>query len=161
MIYHCAMNEQQFAAQTIGQVYNGDAWYGSSVSAILEGVTAEQAGQRVIPNAHSIYELVEHISVWQEFFVLKLKGETVNDVPDDQNFPSPEGLTEEKWQKALARLSSTTAQLVKAINGFDEKGWERIVPGRKYKFRYILHGMSQHAAYHAGQIALLKKALPS
>jgi hypothetical protein len=33
------------------------------------------------------------------------------------------------------------------------------VPGKPYDIRFMLHGAAQHAAYHAGQIALLKKAL--
>jgi hypothetical protein len=31
------------------------------------------------------------------------------------------------------------------------------VPGKDYDFYHMLHGAVQHALYHAGQIALLKK----
>jgi hypothetical protein len=31
------------------------------------------------------------------------------------------------------------------------------VPGKPYDIRFMLHGAAQHAAYHGGQIALLKK----
>jgi hypothetical protein len=32
------------------------------------------------------------------------------------------------------------------------------VPGKDYDIYFMLHGAVQHALYHAGQIALLKKA---
>jgi hypothetical protein len=31
------------------------------------------------------------------------------------------------------------------------------VPGRTYNFYHLFQGMIQHAVYHGGQIALLKK----
>ena len=39
-----------------------------------------------------------------------------------------------------------------------EKRLSERVPGKDYDFRYMLAGAVQHAAYHGGQIALLKKA---
>ena len=33
------------------------------------------------------------------------------------------------------------------------------VPGKRYDFYHMLHGIAQHELYHAGQIAILKKAL--
>ena len=32
------------------------------------------------------------------------------------------------------------------------------VPGKDYDFYFMLHGVVQHELYHAGQIAILKKA---
>ena len=32
------------------------------------------------------------------------------------------------------------------------------VPGKRYDFYHLLHGLAQHELYHAGQIAILKKA---
>ena len=34
--------------------YNGDPWHGPSITGVLEGITAETAGQRPIPGAHTI-----------------------------------------------------------------------------------------------------------
>jgi hypothetical protein len=33
-----------------------------------------------------------------------------------------------------------------------------LIPGERYTFYYLLHGVIQHNLYHAGQIAILKKA---
>jgi hypothetical protein len=32
------------------------------------------------------------------------------------------------------------------------------VPGKPYNFYHMFHGIAQHELYHAGQIAILKKA---
>jgi len=34
-------------------------------------------------------------------------------------------------------------------------------PGKRYDFYRMLHGIAQHELYHAGQIAILKKAQTS
>ncbi len=35
---------------------------------------------------------------------------------------------------------------------------DEIVVGKEYPVYHMLHGVAQHVLYHAGQIALLKKA---
>jgi hypothetical protein len=49
--------------------------------------------------------------------------------------------------------------LVEAIKGFGDSRLEATVPGRPYKFYRLFQSTTQHAVYHGGQIALLKKAL--
>jgi hypothetical protein len=34
---------------------------------------------------------------------------------------------------------------------------QEVVPGRKYKFFTMIHGIIHHDLYHTGQIVLLKK----
>ena len=36
-------------------------------------------------------------------------------------------------------------------------GWKHTVPGRTYNFYRLFQSATQHAVYHSGQIALLKK----
>ena len=46
------------------RAFYGEAWHGDSLFEILRGVTAAQAAARPIKTAHSIWELVLHISAW-------------------------------------------------------------------------------------------------
>jgi hypothetical protein len=48
--------------------------------------------------------------------------------------------------------------LVKAVSTLPEARLRERVPGKRYDFYFMLHGVAQHALYHAGQIAILKKA---
>ena len=43
------------------------------------------------------------------------------------------------------------------MNRFSDERLEDIVPGRTYNFYRLFQSMTQHAVYHSGQIALLKK----
>jgi hypothetical protein len=50
---------------------------------------------------------------------------------------------------------------VKAVAAFPDSRLQAQVPGkseRYYNFYYMFSGIVQHELYHAGQIALLKKA---
>jgi len=51
--------------------------------------------------------------------------------------------------------------LVETIKTFTDERLEATVPGRTYDFYRLFQGVTQHAIYHAGQIALLKKISPN
>jgi hypothetical protein len=58
----------------------------------------------------------------------------------------------------LDRLRSTSKDLVAAIRGMEDARLDEPAGGREFNFYFLLHGVVQHNLYHAGQIALLKKA---
>ena len=60
------MKEIERILDQLKRAYEGDAWHGPSVKEVLAGVTAEQAHARPPGNAHTIYELVPHIAVWED-----------------------------------------------------------------------------------------------
>jgi hypothetical protein len=45
-----------------------------------------------------------------------------------------------------------------AVRAFPESRLSDNAPNRDHSFYVLLHGMVQHDLYHAGQIAILKKA---
>lgn len=129
---------------------------------ILEGITSEQALSHPIPSAHSIWELVHHVDAWCNFAYGAVQGIPIPawpDMPQEQDFPRVIDQGHQAWQKAVRSLFANHLKLVEAINGFGDSRLEATVPGRAYKFYRLFQSMTQHAVYHAGQIALLKKAL--
>jgi hypothetical protein len=48
--------------EELRNVYDGDPWHGSAITTVLSGVDAETAARRSIPNAHTIWELVLHMT---------------------------------------------------------------------------------------------------
>lgn len=60
------MSKSGQIADELRRAFYGEAWHGDSLFEILRGVTAAQAAARPITNAHSIWELVLHISAWME-----------------------------------------------------------------------------------------------
>src|SRR5262249_24990050 len=62
------------------------------------------------------------------------------------------------WSGALAALGASHRRLLAAVRGLGEADLEGPVPGRDYSRYVLVHGVLQHTLYHAGQIALLKRA---
>jgi hypothetical protein len=63
------------------------------------------------------------------------------------------------WQDAVFSLARETTALEQAILAFPDERLEESAPAAEAQTFYVLlHGVIQHSAYHAGQIALLKKA---
>ena len=74
-----------------------------------------------------------------------------------QDWPPVTEQTPDAWKAALSRLFQAKDEIAAAIEKFSDARLSEIVPGRKYDFYFLFHGIVQHSLYHAGQIALLKK----
>jgi uncharacterized damage-inducible protein DinB len=154
-----AMTETHRINSQLKHAQEGQAWHGPSLRELLDGVTAEQASARPIPNAHSIWELVNHVITWEQIARRRLEGEAHNEVPDEINFPPVTDASEAAWQATLQSLEASHRSLRDGIKKIDDARLEEIAPGTSYSIYFLLHGVIQHDLYHAGQIALLKKAL--
>lgn len=153
------MSEKALIADELRRAYHGDAWHGDPLLQILEGVNAAKAAARPIKNAHSIWELVLHIAAWDSAVRRRMTGVAVA-LADAENFPPVTDTSSTAWQKALEHLQHAHDELIEAVEKFPDASFAKPVPGKSgehYTFAYMLHGIAQHAAYHAGQISLLKK----
>jgi len=56
------MSETQRIADELLREHTGDPWHGSSVTALLRGVTAAQAASRAVPHVHTVWQLVLHMT---------------------------------------------------------------------------------------------------
>jgi uncharacterized damage-inducible protein DinB len=149
-------------AYALASAINGEAWYGDSLRKILAKVTAKQAEARPIPNAHSIWELVVHVEAWVKFCLGAVQGTPIPAwpaMPKEQDWPPVIETGEQVWKVAVDSFFSTHLKLVEALKTLSDDRLEATVPGRSYNFYHLFQGMIQHAVYHGGQIALLKKML--
>ena len=125
----------------------------------MKGVTAEQAAARPVEGAHSIWELVAHAEAWERAILRRLGGDPAQIYNTEEDWPSVEGATEEAWAAARRKLTETYVALREAVLNLDDAQLdEPILPGMST--RYVsLHGAVQHTLYHAGQIAVVRRAL--
>lgn len=147
-------------AYQLASTINGEAWYGDSLREILNGVTAEQAKARPIANAHSIWEIVVHVNAWIKFFSGAIYGTPIpawSTMPKEMDWPPVKGTNEQDWKQAVTTFFEEHLKLVETIKSFGDERLEATVPGRTYNFYRLFQSATQHAVYHAGQIALLKK----
>jgi uncharacterized damage-inducible protein DinB len=144
------------------RAFDGEAWHGPSVMALLKGVTAEQAAAHPIPGAHSIWELTQHIRAWEGACLRRLNGDPAQ-LPDSEDWSPIDGYNEASWEKTKQNLIDTHEQLLQALASVDDSRLDEPIinhPEIPFSSVYVtLHGGVQHDLYHAGQIAILKKAL--
>ncbi|MEK6333863.1 MAG: DinB family protein [Acidobacteriota bacterium] len=153
------MTEIEKILDQLKRAYEGGAWHGPSVREVLAGVSAQQAHARPLPNAHSIWELVHHIAVWENVGRRRLGGDRAEiDISSPEDWPPADDTSESAWGQAKAALDRGHEALRLAIAGLAESRLnEPILPGLSTVY-VTLHGVIQHDLYHAGQIAMLKKA---
>ena len=156
------MSETARIADQFRRAFHGEAWHGPSVMALLEGVTAEQASARPIPGAHTIWELTQHIRAWEGACLRRLNGDPAQ-LPDSEDWSDVNVHSEASWERTKQNLVETHNQLLQALASLDDSRLDQPIindPQINSSSVYVtLHGGVQHDLYHAGQIAILKKAL--
>jgi uncharacterized damage-inducible protein DinB len=153
-----SMKELDRIADQLQRAFYGEAWHGPSVQEVLAGVTAQQAATRVLPPAHTIWELVLHIAAWKSIVQQRLEGVPAREIKPEEDWPPVGETSEAGWTAALKHLEQAHQKLVAAASKLSEARLdEPAAPGVSPAYR-LLHGVIQHDLYHAGQIALLKKA---
>jgi uncharacterized damage-inducible protein DinB len=151
------MSEVERIADQLRRAHEGKAWHGLALDELLEGVSAPAALARPIGGAHNIWEIVLHIGVWESVVRRRLSGEVVTDLPPEQDWPPVRDASGEAWKEALTEFQRGHEQLQQAVARLADRQLGEPVPGTGYSVYFMLHGAIQHALYHAGQIALLKK----
>jgi uncharacterized damage-inducible protein DinB len=155
------MRETERIADQLWRSLQGAAWHGPALMELLCDVEAGEAAARPVAAAHSIWELVSHATAWSRFVERRLQGEDYK-VSEAENFPAVADVSEAAWEECRRRLVAVNGVVRERISGLDESQLGDIVDseeGKKISVYVLLHGLVQHNLYHAGQIALLKRAL--
>ena len=134
-------------------------WHGPAIADLLEDVTAEQAADRPIRGAHSIWELVLHATAWTEIARERIAGSAKGDPTPEEDWPPVSDKSAEAWRSAKERLKEAHRELAAEAARMDDSTLIGRVPGKDHSVLVMLHGIVEHDAYHGGQIAILKKAL--
>jgi uncharacterized damage-inducible protein DinB len=140
------------------RAFSGEAWHGPSLQAVTEGISAEEASKHPVHNAHSIWELVNHVAAWNSIVRRRLMGEVVA-VSQEMDWPPVWEATEVAWKRSLEHLAECRRSLREVVASLADDQLGERVPDEEYTSYFMLHGLIQHDLYHAGQIAILKKAL--
>jgi uncharacterized damage-inducible protein DinB len=152
------MSETKRIKDQLTRAFEGEAWHGPSVFEVLAGVTAEQAAAHPVAGAHSIWEIALHICAWERIGRRRIDEWVPIEVTPEEDWPPVGETSEHAWKNALNRLKLNHVTLEEVIARLDEAKLQEMVPGTPYNVYFLLHGVIQHDLYHAGQIALLKKA---
>ncbi len=155
------MSQARSLADQLERAFRGGAWHGPAVAETLDGVDAATAAARLYPGGHSIWEIVHHLTVWNEAPRRRLDGERLVDLPAERDWPPVGDTSDAAWRAALAALEGAHAALHARVLDFTDGQLDDPVAGSDPTARGMLAGVLQHNAYHAGQIVLLRKGLES
>ena len=139
------------------RAFAGEAWHGPSVLELLANVNAGKASARPIAGAHSIWELVLHIAAWDKAVTRRLAGDRA-ELSDEEDWPAVSDTSDEAWRQALEALQTDHRELHEAIGRLEDPRLDQPIVEGMPSVYVTLHGVIQHDLYHAGQIAILKKA---
>jgi hypothetical protein len=154
-----------FLAQQVRLAHDGPAWHGPALAENLESVTAVEAAARPLPGAHSIWEIVLHLTAWAGEVQRRLGGGAPA-APAEGDWPAVGPVSGESWRDAQRELRRVHEELAESVRHFPQPRWdERIGEGRDaplgtgVTYSEMIAGLLQHDAYHGGQIGLLRRAL--
>jgi len=139
--------------------FEGEAWHGPAVLQVLEGVGADAACAHPIRGAHSIGELVLHLGGTYGLVLRRLQGDG-RQLTEAEDWPAAVSMTAAGWREAVRRLHALNDELRRAVREFPAERLDApLVAGVAYTAYTQFIGTTQHNLYHAGQVALLRRAL--
>jgi uncharacterized damage-inducible protein DinB len=151
------MNEIERIEEQLRLAFEGGAWHGPGVLETLEGVTAHQAAAHPLAGVHSIWELVVHIAAWEDACRRRLGGDRA-ELSTSEDWPPITDTTEAAWAAAKSSLIEGHHKLRESIAFVTEARLDEPILQDMRSIYVTIHGVIQHDLYHAGQIAILKKA---
>lgn len=150
------MSEVHRIAKQLQRTFQGRAFHGPAVEEALEGVTAKMAAARSPGGAHNIWQIVRHITFWQDTARRWLQGDHRRPGPGD-DWADVIDKSEGEWRKTLWNLRRSNELLRDEAMLLDEARLQEPMFEGMIRVEVVLHGIIQHNIYHAGQISLLKK----
>lgn len=150
------MNRKQIALHLWDTAYNVEGWHPPLKDALHE-VNSQQALWRADANAHSIWELLNHIICYKDRFLCRLEGKTFDPAITDneQTFRRGLGSTEEEWLERLSHLEKLQASIRNKIDAVDDADFDRPLPDAPVDSQIL--SLTSHDSYHTGQIMFIRK----
>jgi hypothetical protein len=139
----------EFGKQTAG----ARNWGHPGMATVLRGISVEEAAWKPSPDAHSIWEEVNHIIYWAEDVLMQIEN---RGVPRPQAWPAAEGGADQ-WKRAVARAARVHAALMRRTAAMSPAALNKKSQKTRYSNTQLILGGIAHTAYHTGRIVLLKR----
>ena len=147
------MTAKEILIEQLKACYNETNWFVTAETA-LDGLTDEQANWKVENLDNSIREEVNHLSYWNERWLRRFRGKTIEDAPDNDKTFMDEG----DWQTAKDRFFKVLADWKDALEAADDRKFlETVSEDYDEPWSSPIANMNIHNAYHIGQIVVLRK----
>jgi len=155
--YKETMESLEAIAHQMRQAVEGDAWHGSALLEILVDVHVATAMARPIRGAHTIWEIVLHLAGTQDLMLRRLRGDATP-LTDEEDWPQIVKASEEAWLATVDAFFAGEKHLRDEVDVFSvDRLGDPLIEGGSSAYNNF-HGYVQHILYHAGQMALLRRA---
>ncbi len=141
--------------KAIGSALSGKNAHAATKS-LFAGLNWKAAGTRPRGAAHSVFQLLNHMSYWQGWVVKWLDGENPP-VPKHASggWPGSVGpVIPKEWQRAVRAFQNGLAKLERQSREAD-----LLTTRGKHSRLGMLQAVASHNSYHAGQVVALRQML--
>lgn len=134
------------------------AWYGSDLRAAIADVTPAGAFKRPAAGRHNIAEIALHHAYWAGRIDGKLTGGTGTAFPlVGEDWFELNDQSKLSWTAIVTLVDASHQRLSRTVG--EIAGGNRPSPLSEAERFDLVIGITGHAAYHAGQIQLIKKLI--
>lgn len=134
------------------------AWYGADLRAAIAGVKKGDAFKRPGPGRHNIAEIALHHAYWVGQIEHKLAGGAAPSFPlVGEDWFELDGESSLSWRAIVTLVDAAHQRLSRTVG--EVAGGDRPSPLGDAERLGLVIGITGHAAYHAGQIQLIRKLI--
>jgi hypothetical protein len=145
-------------AAHLEEVTTGEPWFGRAIFSLLDEIDESKVFTRPGNREHSLIELLYHMITWASFTEKRIRKEPEPDLKAFEKLDwrkiSPDT---HKWKDGVRELRTIFESIISLIREKEDHFLDETVEYRKYDFRYLIIGITEHTIYHMGQIAYLTK----
>lgn len=148
----------QTFARILEEGYGPGAWYGSDLRAAIAEVTPATAFTRPARGRHNIAEVALHHAYWAGQIENKLTGSGAAAFPlVGEDWFELNDESKLSWSAIVTLVDASHQRLSRTVG--EIAGGNRPSPLSEAERFDLVIGITGHAAYHAGQIQLIKKLI--
>ena len=148
--------------EQLKDLHQGKPWIGPSMQKHLSKVGENRYFIQPLPELHSIAQLVNHLTVWRKATLTKIEtGSAPSIDASNENWLSNDVLKKIGWETLKHEYDTSLKELIEILSKKKDAFLNETYydPDFKdhYPYKWLLHGMVQHDAYHLGQIGITCK----
>jgi uncharacterized damage-inducible protein DinB len=153
------MTARQILLDQFAACHDTNGWF-VAMDGALSGLTSRQAAWRGDPSGHSVWQILTHVTFWNDRYLRRFRDLPVEQVGENAatfDAQPPSG-NEEAWSAARARFDEVMKEWKKTIAEAHEKKLDGPVGSDSPETWYAkLSHIALHTAHHIGQIVTIRK----
>ncbi len=153
------MTTKEFLIDQFTSNYDTDGWF-VALGNTLKDLSAEDAAWKTDGVDNSIWGIVRHLNFYNERFLKRFKGETVEEleIENSETFAGAASVSEEAWEAEIERFDRVMGSWRNEFEAADEEKFREIYNEKDQTTWAEVVGMiNAHHAHHGGQIVVLRK----